>query len=113
IESWTDRVVYQSDTFRYILGDREEIIHEPHLGEDHGEPIAAYAIVRLTNGGVQREVMTAQEINEIRDRSKAYKAFAAGKIKSTPWATDWAEMARKTVSKRIAKSLPRSIDRVD
>ena len=51
-------------------------------------------------------------MNRIRDRSDAWKAFKAQKIKSTPWHTDWSEMARKTVFRRLSKYLPSSTDRM-
>jgi recombinational DNA repair protein RecT len=52
--------------------------------------------------------MDLDEIHQIRDRSETYKAFKANKIKSCTWASDFGEMARKTVIKRIYKYLPRS-----
>ena len=52
--------------------------------------------------------MTLSEINDIRDRSESYKAFKAGKTKSCIWESDFGEMARKTVIKRIYKHLPKT-----
>jgi len=51
------------------------------------------------------EWMTTTDVNAIRNRSKSGK--------SGPWATDWSEMARKTVLKRAAKYLPKSVSMVD
>ncbi|TIW78978.1 MAG: hypothetical protein E5V53_20830, partial [Mesorhizobium sp.] len=65
------------------------------------------------DGGIVHEVMTVEDVNRIRDRSDAWRAHKAGKIKSTPWATDWSEMARKTVFRRLSKYLPASSDRDD
>lgn len=91
----------------------EPIIHKIDLKTDRGEVYAVYALATLMDGGVIHEVMTTTDINRIRDRSDAYKAFVAKKIKSTPWTTDWSEMARKTVFRRLSKYLPSSVDRDD
>lgn len=104
----TTRVVHDADTFEFFMGDEERIVHRIDIRQPRGKAIAVYAVIQLTTGGVIREVMTVDQINTIRDRSDGWKAFAAGKIKSTPWSTDWDEMARKTVFRRAQKLLPRS-----
>lgn len=70
---------------------------------DRGHVIAFYVVAKIPSGDFLTEVMSVDEINSIRDRSDAYRAFVAKKIKSTPWATDWEQMAAKTVAKRAAK----------
>lgn len=87
------------------------IHHKIDHKKDRGECYAVYAKAELMDGGIVHEVMNVQDINRIRDRSDAYKAFLAKKISSTPWATDWEEMARKTVFRRLSKYLPSSSDR--
>lgn len=105
-------VVRKGDTFRH----RPTNLHEPILHEiDHegerGEVHTVYALAELKSGGIVHDVMSLADVNRIRDRSDAYRAFKAGKIKSTPWSTDWSEMARKTVFRRLSKYLPSSTDR--
>lgn len=105
------QVVCENDAFEYVLGDDERIVHTLNLRAPRGAPYAVYATATLKDGAVIREVMTTAQVNAIRDRSDAYRAFKAGKIKSTPWSTDWEEMARKTVFRRLSKYLPSSSDR--
>lgn len=96
-------VVYQHDHFEYELGDEERIVHKPFLSKDRGPMIAAYAIARTTDGSVWREVMSAAEIEAVRNvsRSKEYG----------PWSGPFAsEMWRKTVLRRLCKRLPSSAD---
>lgn len=94
-------VVYENDDFAYELGDEETLTHRPVL-TDRGEPIAAYAVIKLANGEVLREVMSVDEIEQARAVSKA--------AQNGPWVSWWGEMARKTVMRRCAKSAPTSTD---
>lgn len=109
IATWDVQAVYENDQFEYELGDEPFIRHKPAL-KDRGELIAVYSVATLKSGEKSRDVMSVDEVNRIRDRSDAWKAYKAGKIKSTPWATDYAEMAKKTVARRHAKVLPMSTD---
>lgn len=103
LASISAHVVYERDDFDYALGDDERIRHRPHLGGARGKPIAAYAIARTKDGAVYREVMSVEEVEQVRKVSRAGN--------SGPWATWWGEMARKTVLRRLSKRLPMSTDR--
>ncbi|MCO5085113.1 MAG: recombinase RecT [Mesorhizobium sp.] len=110
ISTWDAHVVYANDFFQFQLGDAPQINHTYDLKQDRGEPVGAYSVCVLKDGSKSYEVMSTSEINAIRDRSDGWKAFKGGYVKSTPWSTDWAEMARKTVAKRHSKVLPMSTD---
>lgn len=110
ISTWDVHCVYKNDHFVLRLGDSPSIEHTYDLSQDRGELIGAYSVALLKDGSKSYEVMSINEIRAIRDRSQAWQAFKNGKIKSTPWASDEAEMARKTVAKRHAKQLPSSAD---
>jgi len=94
------RVVHAKDKFKFKLGLKPILEHEPHTGEAPGEVIAVYAIARFKDGGIQFDVMWKHEIDAIRKRSPAGK--------SGPWVTDYEEMAKKTVLRRLCKLLPSS-----
>jgi len=111
VKSISVQIACENDDFEYVLGDDERINHKINFKSPRGTPIAVYAIATLDGGEVMREVMTVDQVNGIRDRSDAYRAFKANKIKSTPWSTDWEEMARKTVFRRLSKYLPSSTDK--
>lgn len=95
-------VAYENDEFRYELGDEERIVHKPHLAGKRGQPIAAYAIARTKDGATYREVMSLDQIEQVRNVSRAKD--------SGPWVSWWDEMARKTVLRRLLKRLPSSAD---
>lgn len=97
---WAE-VVFSNDTFRYSLGLHRDLVHEPAAGE-RGKPVAVYAAAQLVDGGTPFVVMTVDEVEAIRARSKASK--------NGPWVTDWAAMAKKTVVKQLMKWLPLSAE---
>lgn len=97
------RVVHAKDFFEVELGLDSRLVHRPAWGEaNRGDATFAYAVAKLKDGGLQFEVMSKVEIEAIRARSKAKD--------SGPWVTDWEEMAKKTVIRRLFKYLPVSIE---
>jgi len=65
-------------------------------------------INHYSGGDFLTNVLVEEDIDEIKTRSETYKAYLEGKIKSCTWVSDYGEMARKTVIKRIYKYLPRT-----
>lgn len=103
IASIAAHVVHANDKFTYVLGDDERIEHAPTFG-DRGEPVAVYAIVRLKDGSVQREVMDKAAVMRIAKQSKNERQY-------DPSSPNFGEWWRKTVIRRISKYLPSSSDR--
>lgn len=63
------------------------------IGE-RGEVVGVFAKLVMEDGSTQSEVMTVEEVEHVRSKSRA--------AKSGPWVTDWVQMARKTVLRRAA-----------
>jgi recombination protein RecT len=102
-------LVYEADFFEYEEGSDHRLVHKPpKFGSARGKVLGAYSIVWYNNGDFDFEPMTLEEINEIRDRSDGYKAYQDKKIKTTPWVTDWKEMAKKTSLRKLSKRMPLS-----
>lgn len=101
ISTWSVQAVYENDNFDFCLGDEEHITHKPALSS-RGKIIAVYSIVSMKDGEKSREVMSVEDVNAIRARSRSGN--------SGPWVSDFAEMAKKTVVRRHAKRLPMSTD---
>ena len=96
-------IVYEQDEFELALGLEPRIVHRPRLDGDRGQPRLAYAIARFREGGFQFQWMTIAQIETIRAGSKADDGFG-------PWSTDYDEMVRKTVVRRLCKYLPMSVE---
>jgi len=95
--------VCENDFFEFEYGLTPKLRHIP-ARENRGKLIYTYACVSITGGGNQYEVMSMEEINSIKSRSK--------NSSSGPWQTDYEEMARKTVIRRLFKYLPVSIEMI-
>jgi recombination protein RecT len=63
--------------------------------------IAAYAVAKLKDGGAQFTVMSKEETDEVKNKTKAQWG---------PWATSYEAMAQKTVVRRLFKWLPSSVE---
>ncbi len=98
--------VCKGDEFEVILGGEYTLVHKPKFLSK--EITHVYGVGVLQDGTKQFEVMSITDINEIRDRSDGWKSFKAGRAKSCIWESDYSEMARKTVIRRLAKYLPKT-----
>jgi recombination protein RecT len=105
IDTWDVHLVYDGDQFAYELGDEPYIKHRPApTGGLHRKITHAYSVCRLKDGGLSRDVMNIEEIEDVR------KAFS--RAKKGPWSNpaSYGEMCKKTVARRHSKVLPKSTD---
>lgn len=102
-------LVHELDHFEFRRTPEPVIEHVPFLAADRGAAHLVYAYGKLATGEVLAEVMTASEIEAVHARSEsARNAARKGEPEVGPWVSDWGEMARKTVLRRLCKALPRS-----
>lgn len=103
IKSIDADVVYEKDKWEVEKGLNPKLVHIPmYDGKDRGKPLLVYAIARFKDGGYQFEVMTIQQIEFIRGKSKSANAG--------PWVEYWDEMAKKTCLKKLLKLCPMSTE---
>lgn len=101
------RPVLRDEEFTIDWGRPQPLQHRPNLdanpAEDQGKNVRGiYALAFYKDGSQHLEYMSRAEIEGIQRRSKANgKGFS-------PWQTDWVEMGKKTVIKRLSKYLPLS-----
>lgn len=77
------------------------------FSKERGAVVGAYCVVKTPGGEFLCDAMSIEEINAIRDRSSAWKAWISKKT-SCPWVTDPGEMDKKTVIKRASKLWPKN-----
>lgn len=98
-------VVYENDEFEYELGLEPKLHHIP-AKSNRGEPVYFYAMFRMKDGvGYGFEVMSIDDVRAHAQRfSKAYSSSFS------PWRSNFEEMAKKTVLKRVLKYAPLKSD---
>jgi recombination protein RecT len=107
IKNIVARIVRKHDHFEWSYGFNENLVHVPEYRKNEYEEkqsegnqlLYVYAIAKLDDGISQFDVMTMDEIKTIKAKSTS---------KTGPWVTDFEEMAKKTVVRRLCKYLPLS-----
>ena len=97
-------LIFEEDDFDWTAGTDEAITHKPNFRAKRTPEtlMGAYVVATYPDGSKRFEVMTKDEIDAIRDRSKA--------ANNGPWKTDYLEMAKKTVIRRASKYWPIKYD---
>lgn len=98
------QIVYANDKFECEFGLEPKLVHVPADGE-RGEAVKVYAIFRTKSGGYGFDVMS---IADVRAHAKKYSQSYSSSY--SPWATNFEEMAKKTVLKRVLKYAPLKSD---
>jgi recombination protein RecT len=93
-------VVCDGDIFEFSIG--QVLRHTWDISKPRGEMIAVYAMVVFTSGESQAVVLSKDEVNAVRSRSKS--------ATKGPWVTDFWEMSKKTAFRRLCKWLTLSPD---
>lgn len=97
-------IVYANDEFVCEYGLEPKLLHKP-ADRDRGDAVKVYAMFKTKSGGYGFEVMSMEDIqNHAKKYSKAYNS------PFSPWKTNFEEMAKKTVLKRVLKYAPLKSD---
>jgi recombination protein RecT len=95
------QAVYPEDQFDYEYGLTPVLRHRPSLDRaPDSTPYAYYAVATTTTGGSAFVVMSRQDVERYRRRSKSPN-FG-------PWVTDYESMATKTCLRRLFRLIPKS-----
>lgn len=115
-------IVFQKEIdagrFEYVEGTDARLVHQPILDDDLGPPVAVYSVVTFKNRTHSIEVMRWSEVMKIAKSQR--KNLDKQNNLTGVWKDHTTEMARKTVLRRHAKSLPleseiavRAMERLD
>lgn len=102
IEEIGAEIIRKNDTFVFRKGFNAQCDLEFPLDRPRGDIVAVFAYAKTKDGGRYAELMTIEQVNHVRGKSK--------NAERGPWVDDWEEMARKTVLKRLCKYLPLSLE---
>lgn len=100
--------VFKGEEYVATRTNGEVTVHHIQNPDASSEPDnlrGVYVIANLTEGGIQFDYMSKADIEKIRKRSKS--------ANNGPWVTDYVEMSKKTVIRRIFKMLPMSVELVE
>ena len=100
-------LVYTADSFALNGFDKPPTHSYNPFATDRGDVVGVYVVVKTADGDYLTETMSIDDVNAIRDRSSAWKAWIKNQ-KSCPWVTDPGEMMKKTVVKRGYKYWPKT-----
>ena len=90
-------IVYAADKFEVQYGLEPKLTHIP-ADTNRGEPVKVYAVFKTKSGGYGFEVMS---MDDVRIHAEKYsKAYGSS---FSPWKTNFEEMAKKTVLKKVLK----------
>lgn len=95
----TAKLVHENDEFEVNEDDgtgKTCLIHKANYKEGRGEPIAVWSRARYKDGRVDYEIMTIDEVEEVRQHYSRAKDSEA-------WVKSFGEMAKKTVIRRHSK----------
>lgn len=102
LETIEAREVCEYDHFEFEYGIDTKLVHRIDLKKPRGPAYAYYGVAKYKDGGYSVLVMSKADVDKHRARSKA--------ADSGPWATDYDEMAKKTVIRALSKYMPMSVD---
>lgn len=99
------QAVHENDDFQFELGLEPKLKLIP-AKSNRGKTVSYYAMFKTKQGGYGFQVMSESDVREFASvKSQAYKGGY-----SSPWKTDFDEMAKKTVLKKTLKYAPLKSD---
>lgn len=96
------KCVREGDEFEEVINQGEPSINFKALPFNDGNIIGVFAVCQYKDGGIVYEVMSRADVEQCRKSSKAKNSPA--------WSQFWSEMAKKTVLRRLCKSLSIDMD---
>lgn len=100
------KVVRDGDEFQENIVDGKPSINFKPKPFNNGEVVGVFAVCLYADGGMDYEVMSKEEVNDVRSNySKASNSKA--------WKNSWTEMGKKTVLRRLCKHIETDFESVE
>ena len=99
--------VRAKDEFEITFGLERNLVHKPNYKDGRGDITGFYSVAILKDGTRAFEYMTLQEVTEHEQK------YRLGQYKNSIWDKNLEEMAHKTVTKKMLKWLPISVDTLE
>ena len=101
--------VYSNDEFTIEYGLERKLTHKPAFSnpQGRGSIVGFYSVAILKDGTRAFEYMTKDEITAHEEK------YRKGKFKNDIWVKNYEEMAMKTVTKKMLKWLPISVEMIE
>lgn len=100
------KIVREGDHFEEKIIDGKPSVDFKPLPFNGGQIVGAFAVALYKDGGMDYEVMTTKDINDVRNNySKATNSKA--------WKCSWDEMAKKTVLRRLCKHIETDFESIE
>lgn len=101
--------VYSNDEFNIEYGLERKLTHKPAFNnpEGRGEIVGFYSVAILKDGTRAFEYMTKAEVEAHEEK------YRKGKYKNNIWDKNFEEMSMKTVTKKMLKWLPISVEMIE
>src|SRR5882762_5531746 len=112
---WAQALIVREND-KFIRGRMDELPTHEYLEfaprKDRGDIVGVYVVVKTPDSDYLTHTMDIGKVQDIRDRSEAWKSYVEKKTKSCPWISDEEEMIKKTCVKQAYKYWPKT-DRLD
>jgi recombination protein RecT len=100
------KVIRKGDEFAEIITDGKPSLNFKPLPLNNNEIIGAFAVALYKDGGMEYEVMTAEEIEDIRNNFSKQK-------NSLMWTKTPGEAYKKTVLRRLTKQIEKDFETIE
>lgn len=100
------KVIREGDLFEEIIESGKPTINFKPKPLNNGKMIGAFAVVLYKDGGMEYEVMTAEEIEDIRNNFSKQK-------NSLMWTKTPGEAYKKTVLRRLTKQIEKDFETIE
>lgn len=97
--------VFEGDDFKVMYGTGGGLSHKPDVWGKHTPETlhGVYYYAVLADGAEMFDTMSKEEVETLKQRSPS-----VAKGKSSPWDTDYLEMAKKSILRRAFKMIPKN-----